>query len=427
MSRRVAVKSVTVDRGEGVPRCVAREVAKITTLSLHPNMPNLIAISSDNDNARFESINLIVGDCSITLEEYVHILPDRMDLYNKCFKHLSQALSHTHQHGFSHGNLSPKGIYVRLPGADACETVFMIGDLSDSSGPLGYLAPEQLVFTSSDGLAADIWSLACIMIYYIRQRPIVPPYLLARTDVMAEICHHANISHDEHASSPFHAYASVSTVSADGMDSFRALLEENILTSRAITELKGSPRYVSVRGLSKKLPWSYICVEKILEANSSYHLFDATIPTLSRMLSFLPSQRPSIEVVCRQVGARPSLTGRKTLKSSVDPHVHLVLKEFVSELCREVGIPEQTSEAARTLFLSVLPVKRSTPTALACLLLAVKCSNIGSFGVSDICAYISDIDADVTGMKEKILEAESWLLLNHSDKMCSLAHCMSLL
>lgn len=268
MSRRVAIKSITVDRGEGVPRCVAREVVKITTLSLHPNLLNLITVSSDNDN--------------------------------KCFKHLSQALSHMHQHGFSHGNLSPKGIYVRLPEDDACETVFMIGDLSDSPGPLGYLAPEQLVLTSSDGLAADIWSLACIMIYYIRQRPIVPSYLLVRTDVMAEICHHANILHDEHAPSlPLHVYASASTVSAAGMGSFRALLEENILTSREITELKGSPRYVSVRGLSKKLPWSYICAEKILEANSFYHLLGATIPTLSRMLSFLPSQRPSIEVVCR--------------------------------------------------------------------------------------------------------------------------------
>lgn len=402
MSRPVAVKTITYSSEEGAPDYMVREISKIAALCLHPNLPNLTSVLISQGESMSASLSLTVGDCSIALDGYVLNYFDRMESYIKCFEHLCQALSHMHKHEFPHGSLNPDAVYVLLP-----ELSFTIGSLSDLPGPPGYLAPEELVHTPSNGYAADVWSLACIMVYFIRRRPVIPAYLTRKDSVMREICEQSHIIFTD-------------------IRSLEDLLEENILTSQAIAELKTSPRYIPIKKLYKKPPWSYICIEGMMEGSKFSPAVQDTLHTLSLMLSFLPSQRPPIEAVRSQICSSETPFARRSLKRSdlvsAQCSFRSVPVEFVSELCKELGVPHRINAVSTDLFLSIFPVKRALPTALACLLLTAKCSFESLLNVRDICTYIESVDTSASRIQEKILESESWILMTHSDKMCSLFH-----
>ena len=403
----VATKTVMFKSGDDIPGRVVREIAKISALRLHPNLPQFLIVHCDGC-----SVSITVGDASITLQEYVLQEPQWIQQYDTCFKHLSQALFHMHRYGYVHGRICPQRVHVRLP-----QNVFVLGDLSDVLGPIGYLAPEDLTETSRGGYAADVWSLACVMLYYVTQRPVFDERLTKREDVIAAICDRSRI-----------VYSRISTLIE--------LLDNNITTSHAIAELKAStesstslsPRYISLQSLSKKSSWSYICAADVVSKKRAvkYAEVHETLPLLSAMLSFLPSQRPSIDVICAQLGSCTSPVSRRMLKHIAQDNVSdyaAMSVDFVAELCRTAEISERTEQRARDLFLAVQPVSYALSTALSCLLLAAKCSPDDILHLCDVCAYIASVSTDTTladRMRDSIMQQQRWLLCEHNDLICSL-------
>lgn len=259
----VAVKSYQQRHADDLAS-FAQELYVLQTLP-HPFIPKFFGAFRDNDGSRHLIMQLCKGGDLLTALQQGVITDNFFYVVE-----LVSVLSYLHDHKLMHSDIKLENVFIddeghiRLGdyGSSACTEHWNEG-VTGVRGSRAYIAPEMF-FQHSYGLAADMWSLGCVLFeLYLHEG--TPPFDPATMTSVATL---------------LHMLPRVNAVDPLVLDLMRKLLDTNPLTRITMTEVKAHKLFADVSWEKvkdktwKQPPWV---------PTEDYEGFDATFTNMPVM------------------------------------------------------------------------------------------------------------------------------------------------